>query len=202
MMIYTLLSYATHHFIIQAYRPRYLVTGVINAISFVTNLDLEISDNIHRGKYIATVEQWSTVLCHRAREWSPIFFSPRLSLQGWLVFYASQLVDLTPPPKISTYRTWKKRNESGKGGRWEWKGPKRGLRSPFRLLCKVAPPPPSLFSPFLCLPFRHKCFSLCIRPNSISFRWRLPLRSDFADGARREKVSGGILIQDRKFTAS
>lgn len=80
------------------------------------------------------------------------------------------------PPKISTYRTWKK-NESGKR-RW-WKGPKRGLHSPFRSLCKVTPLPA-----FSLLAFPTQMLSLCIRPNSISFRWRLPLRNDFQTARR------------------
>jgi len=95
------------------------------------------------------------------------------------------------PPKISTYRTWKK-NESGKR-RW-WKGPKRGLHSPFRSFCKV-----SLSPSFLCLLFRHKCFPFVFAPT----RYRFAGAFHFATiSRRREEVSGGILIQDRKFTAS
>lgn len=81
-------------------------------------------------------------------------------------------------------------------------GPKKRITLTISVALQGSPPPsPSLLAVSL-LAFPTQMLSLCIRPNSISFRWRLPLRSDFADGARGEKVSGGILIQDRKFTAS
>lgn len=154
-----------------------------------------ISFNVYRGEYIARVEQWSTVPCHRAREWSPIFFSARLSLQGWVVFYVSQLVGLTSPLPPPENKHVSHVEEERKRRWWEWKSPKRGLCSLFRSLCKVAPPSPL----FLYLPFRHKCFPFVFAPT----RYRFAGAFHFAAiSRRREEASGGILIQDRKFTAS
>lgn len=69
--------------------------SIINVISgHYQFVDLQIAPT-YRGKYIATVKQRSVVPCLWAQEWSPIFFSLRLSF-GVARFLLSSLVDLIP----------------------------------------------------------------------------------------------------------
>lgn len=110
-MIYTLLPYV----IVSLYHTILSAIFYHVALSLFRSLprsDLEISGDIYRGEYIATVEQWSTVPGAVSPGMIADIFLAEIIPSG-VVRSLRAATRRSYPPKISTYRTWKKNGGGG-----------------------------------------------------------------------------------------